>query len=301
MAKRYEKADARTVNLPPGAVDLSDVRRASLIVLSGGEIGREIELSEKVLILGRSVRADIRIPAKSVSRKHVRIALVEKDADRYYEITDLDSRNGTRVNNHLIKTARLEDGDKVHMGEVLFKFLLQDPLESRFHQDVHRLIHYDQLTGLLNMDAFWRRIEAEMHKRPERPFSLAMTDLDGLKRVNDTYGHLAGRMVVREMGRIMRKCLRDKDYGGLYGGDEAVLLHTEMRIEEAVQAAERLRERIEKHTFGYKGQSFHITISQGLAEWPRHGETPDDLIGAADGALYAAKAAGRNCVKCAEG
>ena len=274
-------------------------RRASLIVLAGWEIGREVKLTEEETVFGRSLGATTRIAEASVSREHARIALVERDGDRFYEISDLGSRNGTYVNNTVVESTRLKHGDKVQIGEVVFKFLLQDALDSQFHQDVHRLIHYDQLTGLLTMDTFWRRIEAEMHKAHEHRFTLAMTDLDGLKAVNDTYGHLAGRMVVGEMGAIIRETVRSKDYAGLYGGDEAIILFTDTPLAEAQQVAEELRKCFETRRFDHQGHTFQVTISQGLAEWPKHGVLPDELIAAADAALYKAKDAGRNCVQCA--
>ena len=275
---------------------------ASLIVISGWEIGREIEMSDGVTTLGRSAAGPgVYIGAPSVSRQHARIERVEQGDDLYFTITDLQSSNGTFVNSKAIETARLEDGDRVRMGDVLFKFVLQDEVESQFHQEVHRLIHYDQLTGLLTMDAFRLRLDSLLRRSAaDQPFCLAMTDLDGLKRVNDTYGHLAGRMVVREMGVMMREVVRPDDLAALYGGDEAVLLFTGSRIDEACILAEELRACIEARVFDYQGNSFGVTISQGIAEWPRHGDTPEALIAAADQALYVAKAAGRNRVVCAD-
>jgi len=90
----------------------------------------------------------------------------------------------------------------------------------------------------MEMDSFRSHLEAEMQRsRPDGVFCVAMTDLDGLKRVNDTYGHLAGRMVVREMGNMMRSSLRKQDLAALYGGDEAVILMPNTRLNEAAEVA----------------------------------------------------------------
>jgi diguanylate cyclase (GGDEF)-like protein len=124
-----------------------------------------------------------------------------------------------------------------------------------------------------------------------------MTDLDGLKKVNDTYGHLAGRMVVREMGGMLRRLLRENDVPALYGGDETIIIFPETPIDEATRVAEEIRLAFESRTFEFRGKTFNLSISQGLAEWPRHGQTGEEIISAADSALYAAKAAGRNCVR----
>lgn len=274
------------------------VRNASLIVLAGGEIGRTYRLSEKESVFGRSLLASHWITSRSVSREHAKVVRVHEPDQEYFELIDLESRNGTRVNNARVERARLKNGDKVQMGEVLFKFVLQDEADSQFHQDVHRLIHYDQLTGLLTMEAFRRRLDTEMRKTGAF-LTLAMTDLDGLKRVNDTHGHLAGRMVVREMGTLIREAIRSQDFAGLYGGDEAIILFPATHLEQALPVAEGLRQAIEARTFEHEGRTFNVTISQGLAEWPKQARTPEQVIAAADAALYAAKEGGRNCVRLA--
>ncbi len=275
--------------------------RASLIVLSGPEIGREIEIDRTPLVLGRSEDADTVIATQSVSRRHARIDLNKTADQRFYAVTDLGSSNGTFVNGEAAKGTHLRDGDRIRMGEALLKFVLQDEIEAQFHQDVHRLIHHDRLTGLLTMEAFRYRLDAAIrHHDADRPFSLAMTDLDGLKRVNDNHGHLAGRMVVREMGAMMRQALRAEDVAGLYGGDEAIILFPATALNDAAQVAEELRRIIEAHTFEHNNKQFSVTISQGLAEWPRHGADAESLIASADAALYAAKADGRNCIRTTE-
>lgn len=280
---------------PPSA------KRASLIVVAGWEIGREIEIKDCPQVLGRSASADVSITSPSVSRKHSQIEHVQESDETFFVISDLGSSNGTYVNDTPAAGARLENGDRIRMGDVLFKFVLQDEIEAEYHQQVHRLIHYDQLTGLLTMETFRRRLDAAIKRgSAENAFTLAMTDLDGLKRVNDTYGHLAGRMIVQEMGTMIRSVLRPHDHAALYGGDETVLLFTNANLDEARELAEQLRRSIEERVFEHQGNSFQVTISQGLAEWPRHGESAEALIAKADKALYAAKSAGRNCVVCAD-
>ncbi len=278
----------------------SDQARASLIVLAGWEIGKEVEVKSASIVLGRGVDCDVCVNAPSVSRQHAQIELVEEGEDRYFRITDLGSSNGTHVNNTRTPTTRLQNGDKVKMGDVLFKFILQDEIDSQFHQQVHRLIHYDQLTGLLTMEAFRERLVQSIRMaKPETRFTLAMTDLDGLKRVNDSHGHLAGRMVVGTMGKILRETVRSLDLAGLYGGDEAIILFPDTPVNDASEVAEAIRKNIAEYAFDYQGTAIRVSISQGLAEFPIHGTTPETLIAAADRALYVAKAAGRNCVRIA--
>lgn len=274
------------------------VRKAALVVLAGWEIGHEIPLTEDSYTFGRGSQTDVRIAAPSVSREHARIVRISAENGDEFVVTDLKSSNGTFVNSTPVTSAHLQNGDKLQMGDVLFKFVLQDEADVRFYNDLHKLIHYDQLTGLLKMDAFKRELDAELRREEgKRVLTLAMTDLDGLKKVNDTHGHLAGRMVVREMGTIIRHALREEDRPGLYGGDEAIIFFPEASIDEAHDIAERLRIAIEQRLFEFHGKTFQVSISQGLAEWPRHGLTIEQLIAAADKALYAAKADGRNCIR----
>ncbi|MCP4639122.1 MAG: GGDEF domain-containing protein, partial [bacterium] len=234
----------------------------------------------------------------SVSRQHAKIQHRIDESGDYYEVVDLGSVNGIRVNNLSVESARLRDGDRIQLGDVVFKFTVQDDVETQFHREVHRRIHYDQLTGLLTLTSFYQHLEAEMRQSTEDAvFTLAMTDLDGLKRVNDTYGHLAGAMVVEQMGVMIRGVLRPEDRGGLYGGDETILLFPRTHLAEAREVAERLRATIESRVFEHRGAQFGVTISQGLAEWPRDGDSLQEIVAAADKALYAAKDAGRNCVR----
>jgi diguanylate cyclase (GGDEF)-like protein len=206
--------------------------------------------------------------------------------------------NGTTVNSQsIVDPAQLGDGDKIQIGDTVFKFAVQDAIDVQFHREIHRLIHYDELTGLMTMGSFRRVLEhAIAAARENQVFTVAMTDLDGLKRVNDTYGHLAGRMVIAEMGAMMRDWLRAKDFAGLYGGDEAIVLFPSTPAPEAQALADSLRTRIESRSFELGGNRFSVTLSQGLAEWPLHGQTVEAIIAAADCALYEAKKAGRNCV-----
>jgi diguanylate cyclase (GGDEF)-like protein len=293
--------DDHTLVIPSSdASGAAPPRKASIVVLAGWEIGREIELSGQEHVFGRSLMANTRIGSPSVSREHAKIVRVHEDGADRFILMDLNSSNGTRVNDESITSVQLQNGDKIQMGEVVFKFVTEDTTEGRFYQDIHRLIHYDQLTGLLKMDAFRRQLETEILKsRPEGRLTLAMTDLDGLKRVNDSYGHLAGRMVVREMGAMIRQTVREQDRAGLYGGDETIIFYPETGIEEARDIAERLRQTIQARVFEHQAHTFGVTISQGLAEWPRHGKTIEPLVAAADKALYTAKAEGRNCIRCA--
>ena len=297
---KFHNHDMTLVTPPGDLFEPHASHKACLVVLEGWEIGREIEVTGAELVIGRAANVSASIPVPSISRQHARIIRITSNDTNYYEIIDLGSMNGTRVNNMSVESSRLANGDRIQMGDVLLRFVLRDAVDERYHREVHRLIHYDQLTGLLKLSPLKQQIEADIQKaNASAMFTLAMTDLDGLKRVNDTYGHAAGAMIVREMGQMIRDALRPDDRGGLFGGDETMLYFPNTTLEEAHVIAEQIRSTVEARIFEMNDHRFQVTISQGLAEFPRHGATMETIQNAADGALYAAKAAGRNCVRTA--
>ena len=289
------KMTVRSEREPSALKSLPTTNRACMVCLHGWEIGHEIELAGETHLFGRASHAETCLNSQLVSREHAKIVRAPGPAGDQFVIMDLNSSNGTFVNSVRVSSAGLRDGDKVVIGDILFKFQIQDAAEARFHKNIHRLIHYNQLTGLLTIEAFQRKLDTVLQASDEtRIHTLAMTDLDGLKTVNDTYGHVAGSIVLSEMGDIMREVLRTQDIPAIYGGDESIILFPDTRIDAAYALAEDLRRTIEARTFRHRDQSFQVTISQGLAEWPKHGLSSESLIIAADNALYAAKSDGRN-------
>lgn len=157
----------------------------------------------------------------------------------------------------------------------------------------------DPLTALYNrrfMDE-WLSCELPRSGRTRRPMSVLIADLDHFKRVNDTYGHECGDLVLREVGALLRSSVRESDIACRIGGEEFVLLLSETGLQDAMAIAEKLRGLIGALTVIYQDQPLGpITVSIGVAEYPRHGSSALLLLRAADSALYAAKTAGRNRV-----
>jgi diguanylate cyclase (GGDEF)-like protein len=156
----------------------------------------------------------------------------------------------------------------------------------------------DPLTGCYNRRSFEMQLDKDllMARRVQQPLSLVILDLDRFKHLNDTVGHDAGDAALRRLAECFRKELRGADAAARFGGDEFALILPNARAEGAVLVAERLRERIEEIVIPDFG---NLTTSIGIASFPLHGNTRTDLFRAADGALYAAKRAGRNCVRVA--
>lgn len=154
----------------------------------------------------------------------------------------------------------------------------------------------DDLTGLYNARHFFRQMQVEVERsaRYGSPLSLCIMDIDNFKIYNDTYGHLCGDAVLAELGRIVRKLVRESDSAYRYGGEEFILLLPETPREEAGRVAERVRQAFFAHAFyPQRGVEVHVSLSQGVTGMLR-GEAASDLLERADRNMYAAKKAGRN-------
>ncbi len=123
-----------------------------------------------------------------------------------------------------------------------------------------------------------------------------MIDIDHFKKLNDRFGHLAGDAVLMRMAAILADAIREVDYAARYGGEEFLLLLPETATEGAVKTAERIRVRLGKERFAGYDKKMKVTVSVGVAEFPKHGDTPESIIASADTALYQAKRRGRNRV-----
>ena len=182
---------------------------------------------------------------------------------------------------------------------------LQEALEEREKEllEVNERLRFmsqtDALTGLDNRRHLNDRID-EMFQHAQRlnePFSLVMCDLDKFKSVNDTYGHQAGDEVLKQLAKILKEEAREIDRVGRYGGEEFMLLLPGTVLDAAVTFAERVRKRIEGHTFTFDGGTLQRTASFGVSGWPHPSIGDSDaLVRTADDALYVAKESGRNRV-----
>jgi len=170
------------------------------------------------------------------------------------------------------------------------------------NQELQTLSITDSLTGLYNRKHFMDVLVSEVARaaRGHHPFCVAMIDVDHFKAYNDTLGHQGGDSLLKAIGEILRESLRTMDYASRYGGDEFIVLLPEVSIDEAVEVAQRIRERVTATRFSDGPQPASATVSIGLATFPDHGETSETIIAGADGALYHAKRSGRDRVVVAD-
>jgi diguanylate cyclase (GGDEF)-like protein len=171
--------------------------------------------------------------------------------------------------------------------------------ERESQGELERLSVTDALTGLYNRRHLVGTLanEVQRSRRLRRTFSVLLADVDHFKAYNDTHGHLAGDAALVKTAEILRKMTRAVDSVARYGGEEFVIMLLETTIATAAIVAERIRARVAAEEFG----GGRMTVSIGAAEYPTHGDTPEELIAGADRAMYLAKAAGRDRVLIATG
>ncbi|WP_178006166.1 sensor domain-containing diguanylate cyclase [Marinospirillum perlucidum] len=168
------------------------------------------------------------------------------------------------------------------------------------NQELARLSRTDRLTGLLNRGYWEECLQQEFlrEQRSQGQSSLIIFDIDHFKKVNDTYGHQAGDEVIRQAAQLLKQEARATDFPGRYGGEEFVLLLPDTPEAGAQEVAERLRQALESKVIEYGELSLKVTISLGVSGFTKQLDTAQTWLERADQALYQAKEAGRNQVKC---
>lgn len=271
-------------------------QQPQLFVLSGAPLGRRVVLGEKPVLIGRGTGCQLLLETDSVSRQHAR---VEKRATGYV-LVDLGSTNGSFVNEVRIVEHELRDGDQIKIGKAHLKYVAGGNIEGHYHEEFERLTQRDALTGAFNKQAFEEKLKLAIMSSAShpRPLSLIVFDLDHFKELNDSYGHEAGDAVLRQMAESVRRAV-DPQTGvfGRIGGEEFAVL-TEQGAEPAYRLAAAIRAAVESCQFEFETVRIRATVSIGVAARDSEGtETDKELYTRADGQLYAAKRAGRNCVR----
>ncbi len=268
-----------------------------LVMIRGPQLGRRIQLASGETVLGRSATCAVPLALDGVSRQHCAFTVEGGRAS----IRDLGSKNGTWVNGERLEPHRgaaLTNGAVLHTGEASFKFIAHGDAEASYHEAVYKMLTEDALTGAKNrrflMDVLEREVARE--HRGENGLALLLVDVDEFKRINDEGGHVFGDYVLREVAALIARQARRTDCLARYGGDEFAVVLTESTRQGAEIFAERLRGNAEHTRFELDAKTFPVTLSIGVAIWRAEIGTSEAFVNAADVALYAAKAAGRNRV-----
>lgn len=276
-------------------VELPVDRVAFLKVLEGHQAGLIVLLEGEELRLGRDPLCDIVLDEIGVSRFHCSV----RRGEQCWEVTDLNSTNGTFVNDKQITRVNLCEEDTLMLGpECTLRFDRQPAEEVELAQRLFEGARLDGLTRTFNRVTFFERLAQEISysQRQQSTFGLLLFDIDHFKKINDSYGHPGGDTVLRQVAARARSMLRLEDTLGRYGGEEFAILLRNSDLSASLRVAERLRAEIADRPFELEGHgSVPVTTSIGVAIWQRE-ITLDELVALADEQLYAAKQAGRNRV-----
>jgi two-component system cell cycle response regulator len=273
--------------------------RASLTRLHG-DVFKRHPLDPVESTIGRATDCTVVIHEPSVSRKHARIVINGETT----EVEDLGSSNGTFVNDQKV-TAKLpiKHRDHVRFGNVLMRFNAYEDLETICEDEGWSRSVVDAGTQIFNKRYLVENLEAEIKfsRAAARSMAIIYFDLDHFKAVNDSLGHNAGDVILRETANVVKSVIRKDDIFGRFGGEEFVVILPNTQGKKATELAERIRVAVESHPYlvtvdSGQQKQHRQTVSLGVAEL-----TPDIQSGAAflelaDQRLYQSKQTGRNKV-----
>ncbi|MGI6394107.1 MAG: diguanylate cyclase [bacterium] len=270
--------------------------RFILLEIYGQNLGKRRDIDDDSIVIGRDDDCNIVVNDPSVSRKHLKIFRKEKQ----FFVEDLGSTNKTYVNDDEVSIRKLENGDRIKLGNTIFKFISSQDMEAEYYDQLYQFSIRDGLTGLYNRKSFDDKLENEFSrsKRYGHSLSLVIIDIDYFKSVNDTYGHLAGDAVLTNMSKLFGRFFRSVDFISRYGGEEFAVILPETPLNGAVLTTERIRLAVAQNETYVNQHKIKVTISAGVAEYTPEMSSPEELVALADKKLYEAKNSGRNRVEC---
>src|ERR1019366_3096173 len=252
---------------------------------TGPTMGTRYAISDLPIVIGRASDCEIRIHDHSVSRRHARI---QPGADGYYAV-DLQSTNGTYINDVPASMYRLKDGDYLRVGNCIYRFLMGGNVEAEYHEEIYRLTIIDGLTEIHNKRYLMEFLDRELARssRHNRPLSLIMIDIDRFKSINDQHGHLGGDFVLRELAVRIKGSIRKEELFARYGGEEFTAVLPETPLEGALIVADRMLKVVNQTPFLFEDKTFQVTISAGVVTTQGEADiTPIELIRRSDEKLY---------------
>jgi two-component system cell cycle response regulator len=305
LANEFADEESLTaITSPPGShtdansasLHTEPVDRPVLLRMDGVQAGEVISLAVLPCFVGRHPSCQVLIDDAGVSRKHARIVLNNEE----FWLEDLGSRNGTYIDGRRLERKHLQDGILIQVGlHASFRFTVVSARQEKRLRELYESSTRDSLTGLYNRRHFDERIKAEFAyaKRHQLDLGFIMLDVDFFKRVNDTYGHAAGDVVLKQVSANLAKQLRTEDVIARVGGEEFAVLLRGIGIDGSRRLAERLRANIESLSIVAEGIPIAVTVSAGCAALSEtEDQTPASLFRLADQRLYEAKRSGRNRV-----
>ena len=274
--------------------------RGLLVEATGLFAGRPHPIPRVGATIGRSAECAVHINHDTLSRLHARVVRLEGG----HVLEDMGSLNGCFVGDTRVARAALRDGDRVRLGSsISLRFHLVADEEERAIVRLYEAGLRDPMTGLANRKQLEETLNAELSfaRRHGTELTVVMADVDRFKRVNDTYGHLAGDTVLRHVAQVISATVRAEDVVARFGGEEYVIVARAVTLVGGQQLAERVRAALEGTPIVVQGVALRVTASFGVASLADGPEaTVTALLARADARLYLAKTQGRNRVVATE-
>ena len=266
---------------------------ACLVMIYGDELGRKYTLAQGQLTIGRSAQCDIQIDQEAISRQHAKVVAGFGET----MISDLGSTNGTYVNDELVDSKPLSDGDLVKIGRTILKYLSGNNIEAAYYEEIYRLTTIDGLTQVYNRRYLNEQLEREIYRarRYSRDLSIVLFDIDNFNQVNHAFGHLAGDAVLSQMAKLIRGGTRREDLVARLERELFGVVLPEINLKNTRLFAERMLKLVANSHFDFEGAAVQVTISMGCAAMDAKSDV-QTMVNAASQNLALAKHRGGNCV-----
>jgi two-component system, cell cycle response regulator len=232
---------------------------ACLVTIYGMNIGQKHVLKPGEMVIGRSSQVQLQIDHESVSRRHAKIVCTDSGV----VMSDLDSTNGTYVNDEPVTERTLAHGDLLKVGRTILKYLSTDNIEAAYFEEIHRMLTVDGLTRALNARSAKEAIVRELSRahRYARPLSVILLDVDRFHELNDEFGHLAGDAVLAQLGKRIPRRLRREDLFARTGGGEFAVVAPETDRDGAALLLSRLMKMVDETPFGFDDVHIPVTLT----------------------------------------
>lgn len=290
----------RTLKLDEGASvrdelyrSIREERKPVLVVITGNEIGTRRKLSDNI-VAGRAPDAHLHLSDAGVSWHHARF----EDRGGAWAVVDLNSTNGVTVNGKRCAEATLAANDRIGLGRTVLRFEEQDAIEAAYDEQMERMVSIDDLSGLLLRRRFDRECALlfDAARQKGTPLGLLVMDLDGVKRINDTHGHIYGAHVIGAAGHRIGQALEGRAIASRFGGDEYCAAIPGANIEQCESIGRELLAAISDQPYEKDGLVLRVGVSIGVASFPADARDAATLFRLADEAMYRAKQAGKHRV-----